>query len=146
MIVKEALRLYPPAWALPREPIMDTNIGDFSIRKGSFLVGVPYLIQRDSRYFTDPDCFKPERFADNAEKLLPRLVYIPFGAGPRFCIGNNFALVAMQLTLAAIHARFSLRLLSDQEVILDPLLTLRPRFGLHMTVRRRSSLKQDVYQ
>lgn len=133
MIIKEALRLYPPAWALPRENIADTTIDGYHIRKGALLLGVPYVIQRDPRYFEDPDQFLPERFADNAERHLPQHVYMPFGGGPRFCVGNTFALTAMQLALATIHQRFHLSLVADQAIVLDPLLTLRPRYGVHMT-------------
>jgi cytochrome P450 len=137
MIVKEALRLYPPAWALPREPVMDTCIHQYHIKKGSLLVGMPFVIQRDARYYDQPDQFMPERFADHAEKHLPRHAYLPFGAGPRFCVGSSFALLAMQLTLATIHSRYALRLVENQRVILDPLLTLRPRHGILMQVFRR---------
>jgi cytochrome P450 len=132
MVVKEALRLYPPAWALPREAIEDTEIGGYPIRRGSLLLGVPFLIQRDARYYDQPDAFLPERFADNAERHLPQHVYMPFGGGPRFCVGSTFALLAMQLTLATVYQRYDLQLITDQPVVLDPLLTLRPRYGVHM--------------
>ncbi len=134
MIVKEALRLYPPAWALPREALEDTEIGGYPVRKGSLLFGVPFIIQRDARYFEQPDQFRPERFANNAEKNLPRHVYLPFGAGPRFCVGNTFALLAMQLTLVTIYQHYCLELVPDQPIVLDPLLTLRPRHGIHMRI------------
>lgn len=136
MIVKEALRLYPPAWALPRETNQDTEIGGYPIRKGSLLFGVPFLIQRDARYFDRPEEFLPERFANNAEKHLPRHVYLPFGGGPRFCVGNTFALLAMQITLATIHQHFRLELMADPPILPDPLLTLRPQHGIHMRVER----------
>jgi cytochrome P450 len=135
MVVKEALRLYPPAWALPRETIEDTEIGGYTIRRGSLLLGVPFLIQRDSRYFDQPDKFMPERFADNAERHLPQHVYMPFGGGPRYCVGSTFALLAMQFTLATVYQHYDLQLVTDQPVILDPLLTLRPRYGVHMRIR-----------
>jgi cytochrome P450 len=108
------------------------------VKKGSLLFGVPFIIQRDARFFDDPDEFRPERWANNLEKQLPRHVYIPFGGGPRFCVGNTFALMAMQFTLATIHQRFCLQLVADQKIVLDPLLTLRPRYGLHMRVEMRS--------
>jgi cytochrome P450 len=135
MVVKEALRLYPPAWALPREAAEDTEIGGYSVRKGSLLLGVPFLIQRDPRYYQQPDMFIPERFANNAERRLPQHVYLPFGGGPRFCVGSTFALLAMQLTLAVVYQRFDLQLADDPPVTLDPLLTLRPRFGVHMHIK-----------
>jgi cytochrome P450 len=137
MIVKEALRLYPPAWALPRETIQDTIIAGYPVKKGSLLFGIPFLIQRDARYFDAPEQFHPERFKDNFEKQLPRHVYIPFGGGPRFCVGNTFALLAMQFTLATVHQRFRLSLVTDQKIVLDPLLTLRPRYGIHVRVEAR---------
>lgn len=143
MIVKEALRIYPPAWALPREATEAVEIGGYPIKKGSLLLAVPYTIHRDPRYYDDPARFMPERFADNGESRLPRHTYIPFGGGPRYCVGNNFALMAMQLTLATLHQRYRLRLVPDQQVALDPLLTLRPRYGLHMQIMRKTDSRAD---
>lgn len=134
MVVKEALRLYPPAWALPRETTEDTEIGGYPIHRGSLLLGVPFLIQRDSRYYDQPESFMPERFANNAERHLPQHVYLPFGGGPRYCVGSTFALLAMQLTLATVYQRYDLQLTADHPVVFDPLLTLRPRYGVHMRV------------
>lgn len=134
MVVKEALRLYPPAWALPRETTEDTEIGGYPIRRGSLLLGVPFLIQRDSRYYDQPESFMPERFANNAERHLPQHVYLPFGGGPRYCVGSTFALLAMQLTLATVYQRYDLQLAADHPVVFDPLLTLRPRYGVHMRI------------
>src|SRR5262249_53986080 len=96
-----------------------------------------YLIQRDERFFDAPEEFRPERFANDGEKRFPRMAYIPFGSGPRLCIGNAFALMAMQLTLAAVSQRFRLSLTADQKIAMDPLLTLRPRFGMRMRVTER---------
>src|SRR5690606_29685636 len=121
MVVKEALRLYPPAWALPRETTEDTEIGGYPIRRGSLLLGVPFLIQRDSRYYDQPESFMPERFANNAERHLPQHVYLPFGGGPRYCVGSTFALLAMQLTLATVYQRYDLQLAADHPVVFDPL-------------------------
>jgi len=144
MVVKEALRLYPPAWALPREPVEDVMLGGFKIRKGSLVAAIVYLIQRDGRFFDAPDEFKPERFANDGEKRFPRMAYIPFGSGPRLCIGNAFALMAMQLTLATIGQRLRLSLAPDQEVALDPLLTLRPRYGMRMKITEREPALTSV--
>ena len=137
MIVKEALRLYPPAWALPREAAEDTHLGGYRIKKGSLVLAAPFVTQRDPRYFEVPDLFNPERFTGDAEKRLPAHVYMPFGAGPRFCVGSTFALLSMQLTLATIHQCVDLKLVPDQQIILDPLLTLRPRYGIYMQVIMR---------
>ncbi|MAS34108.1 MAG: cytochrome P450 [Anaerolineaceae bacterium] len=146
MVVKEALRLYPPAWALPREPVEDTEIGGYHIEKGSVVLGIPYLIQRDARFFDNPDQFCPERFADNAERHFPRHVYLPFGSGPRYCVGNNFALLAMQLSLAIILQQRDFELLDNHPVVLDPLLTLRPRYGLHARVTALKAFHERVEQ
>jgi cytochrome P450 len=137
MIVKEALRLYPPAWALPREPVEDVMIGGYRIPKGSLVIGVPFTIQRDGRYYDDPDQFIPERFESDQEKKVPLYAYIPFGSGPRFCIGNTFALMTMQLILASVHQHYRFEPDGDEPVSTDPLLTLRPRHGMFMRIIRR---------
>ncbi len=138
LVVKEALRLYPPAWALPREPIEDIMIGGYRIPKGSLVIGVPYVIQRDARYYPEPNRFMPERFENERERNIPQYAYIPFGSGPRFCVGNTFALMAMQFILASVHRRFRFELTAGETVSTDPLLTLRPKHGMFMRVIARS--------
>jgi cytochrome P450 len=135
-VVKEALRLYPPAWALPRESQEDAEIGGYRIPRGSMAVAVPYVIHRDPRYYDAPEAFMPERFTPEFEEELPRFAYLPFGAGPRQCIGNTFALLAMQVTLATMCQSWRWRLAADQPVTLAPLLTLCSKYGMRMQAER----------
>lgn len=145
-VIKEALRLYPPAWALPREAAEPVTLGGYTIPKGSMIVAMPYLLHRDPRFYDDPEAFKPERFTPDFEKQLHRYAYLPFGAGPRQCIGNSFALLAMQITLATVCQHWRWRLVPGHPVELDPLLTLCSRYGMRMqaeSVRDRALLLAD---
>lgn len=91
MVVKESLRLYPPAYGVVREPIADCEIGGFRVPKGAPVAMFQWVVHRDPRYFDDPEEFIPERWENGFEKRLPRCAYFPFGAGPRRCIGGGFA-------------------------------------------------------
>lgn len=145
MVIKEALRLYPPAWTLNgREPLEDVVIDDYLIPKGCEVFISPYAVQRNPRYFEDPLRFDPERFNPEREKQIPRYAYFPFGGGPRVCIGNSFALMEAQLTLATMAQQISLTLMPDQGVATDPLVTMGPKHGLRMRVRTREALDQLV--
>jgi len=137
MVIKETLRLYPPSWIMGRQAIEDVKIGGYVIPKGSLVFVSPYLMQRDSRYFEDPEIFNPERFAENLEKRLPRGVYFPFGSGPRLCIGQSFAMMEARLILATIVQRFHCALASDQVISMDPIVTMRPHGGMPMTISAR---------
>ncbi len=112
-------------------------IGGYKIAKGSRIIVSPYLLQRDPRYFDEPENFQPERFADNLEKRLPRYVYFPFGAGPRVCIGQAFAMMEARLIVAAIVQRFRCSMPGNQSVKMDPVTVMRPRGGLPMTISAR---------
>jgi cytochrome P450 len=121
MVVKETLRLYPPAWMILREAIEDVTLGGYRINKRDILMIAPYAVQRDPRFYDDPDCFRPERFAPDEsqrplEKRLPKFTYFPFGGGPRICLGNGFAMLEMQLVIATIAQRYRLDLLSNQPI------------------------------
>jgi cytochrome P450 len=135
MVIKEGLRLYPPSWTIGRQAIEDVQIGDYMVPHGSLLFASPYIMQRDPRYFDQPDAFIPDRFAENLEKRLPRYVYFPFGAGPRVCIGQSFAMQESCLILATIAQRFRWTL--TQEVMMDPILTMRPQGGVSAMIAAR---------
>lgn len=140
MVIKEALRLYPPAWVLNgRSPLTDTEIGGYPIKKGSIVFISPYAMHRLPQHFADPETFRPERFAPELEKELPRYVYLPFGAGPRVCIGNAFAMMEAQLLLATIAQRFRFELIPGQDIVPNPLITLSPRDGLKMRLVTRTT-------
>ena len=133
-IVKESLRLYPPAWTTTREPQEDVVIGGYPIPKGSTIFLSQWVSHRDPRTFDQPERFVPERWADGFEKQLPKGAYFPFAMGPRICIGNTFALMEARLVLAAMAQRYRLELLPGQTIAPQPLITLRPRDGIRMRV------------
>lgn len=139
-VIKEALRLYPPAWGLGREAVTDCEIGGYRIRKGTQVLMIPWVVHRDSRWFSDPEAFQPERWAEDLEKRLPRCAYFPFGHGPRICLGQHFALLEAVLVLAIVAQRYRLTLLSDQPLELIPSITLRPRHGIKMMVHTRQAV------
>jgi cytochrome P450 len=136
MVLKETMRLYPPAYMVGRQAERDVPLGPYTLRKGATVVVNIYAMHRRADYFAAPDEFRPERFAAEREKLLPRGAYLPFGGGPRICIGNHFALMEGQLILAALAQRLRFEPLDDREVEPEPLVTLRPKGGLPMRVRR----------
>lgn len=139
MIVKESMRLYPPAYAIGREAIEDTEIGGFAVPKGTQVYAFQWVTQRDSRYFDEPNAFKPERWGDASVEQIPKYAYFPFGGGPRQCIGNYFAMMEIMLTLATIGQRFRFALDPAHEVELLPVLSLRPKNGIRVITQKRSA-------
>jgi cytochrome P450 len=141
-VFKEALRLYPPAYVFGREVAADVTIGDVALPKGAYTAICPYILHRRADAFPDPEAFRPERFSPENEAQLPRYAYLPFGGGPRVCIGNQFALMEGQLLLATLAQRVTLGLAPGQRVETEPLVTLRPKHGMRMAVRRQTSVPQ----
>ncbi len=138
-VFKETMRLYPPAAAILREALHDIEIDGYLIPKGYNVFLSPYTIQRNSLYFPDPEVFNPEHFTLEHEKLLPRYAYIPFGAGPRICIGNYFALMEGQLLIATLAQHTALTLIPGQTIEPDPAhnLALRPGGKVEAIVNKR---------
>ncbi len=140
MVLKESMRLRPPAWILNgRVAIEDVTIGGYTIPAGSMVFISPFVMHRLTQYFPNPERFEPERFTPEKEKEIPRYAYMPFGGGPRVCIGNAFAMMEAQLILATIAQRFRLTLVADQEIELSPQITLSPKNGLRMALQARHS-------
>lgn len=137
MVIKETMRLYPAAPGLSRAPNQDLQLRGYTIRKDAIMQLSMYAMHRSARYFENPDAFIPERFTPENEKQLPRYAYLPFGAGPRVCIGNSFAMMEARLILAAIVSRFNLALVPGQDVVAEQLMTLRPKDSIQMRVQRR---------
>jgi cytochrome P450 len=140
MVINEALRLYPPAWAIERAAIRSTRVGGRPVRRNQTFLMSPWTVQRDPRWFDRPLEFEPGRWADGLIRRLPRFAYFPFGGGPRQCIGNTFALTEATLLLATIGQQFRVRLVSGQDMKPAPNITLRPRSGLQMVVERRTQM------
>jgi cytochrome P450 len=139
-VVREAMRLYPPAWGIAREALADCEIGGYDVPKGTQLFLTQWLVHRDGRWFEDPEAFQPERWDNDLVKRLPRCAYFPFGDGPRICVGNHFAIMEAVLILATIARRYRLSVEPGQTLELLPSITLRPKHGLRMRVRRSEVL------
>jgi cytochrome P450 len=137
MVVEEAMRLYPPAHTIGRQPIAADEILGHRIPAGAEVLIMPWLIHRKPSLWENPDRFDPERFAPERAAARPRFAYIPFGAGPRICIGAAFAMTEAILILATIAQRYRLHLKPDHPVEPQGLITLRPRYGMQMILERR---------
>lgn len=133
-VIKESMRLMPPAWAIQREATEDVVVGGFLIPKGSDVVISQYATHRDARFFPDPVRFQPERWTADFAKSLPKYAYFPFGGGARLCIGNQFAMMEAVLMLAMVYQRFELELAQNQRIEPQPSITMRPKHGLKMRV------------
>ncbi len=139
MVVDEAMRIFPPVWAVGRAAIDDDEIMGYRIPKGSNLMLSQYYAHRHPQFWENPERFDPERFSPARAAGRPRYAFFPFGGGPRMCIGNIFALTEAQLVLASVAQRYRLRLVPGHRVELHPLVTLRPRYGVKVTLERRGN-------
>jgi cytochrome P450 len=137
-VVSEALRLYPPAWAIGREVAEPFELRGVLFPKRAQLYFSQWVVHRDARYFDEPDAFRPERWADGLAKRLPRFAYFPFGGGPRACIGSAFATMEAALLLATFAQRFRFALAPGHRVTPRASITLRPRYGMRMKLASRS--------
>jgi cytochrome P450 len=144
MVIDEAMRLYPPAWGFSRQAMNDDRLGGYRLPKGWLAFIVPYVLHRLPEYWENPDAFDPERFAPERSADRPKFVYVPFGAGPRQCIGNQFALIEAQLIVATLAQSFRLHLVPNHPVEAWPLITLRPRYGMPMNIERRARTARAV--
>jgi cytochrome P450 len=137
-VVKEALRLYPPAPVIPRRAALDATLGPYEIPRGSEVVLWSYLVHRDPRYYPQPERFLPERFTPEAEATRPKGSYLPFGAGQRACIGQAFAMIETQLVLATLAAQLRFEHAGRGALRLRAGVTISPRGGMPMRVYARS--------
>ena len=136
-ILTESMRLYPPVWVFPRRPLQDYEIGGFTAPAGSYFQLSPYVTQRDSRYFPEPEKFDPDRWSSPEAVSRNKFTYFPFAGGMHRCIGEGFAIAEGVLVLATIAQRWRLRLARGQSVEPEAVITLRPRGGLPMTIEAR---------
>ncbi len=134
MVIEETLRLYPPAWGVTRMAINDDEIGGYRLPARSVVGFSMYSMHRHPDYWENPEQFDPERFTPERSANRPRYAYFPFGGGPRQCIGNSFAMTEAQLILATVAQRFRLELVPGFRVEPQALVTLRPRYGMTMTM------------
>jgi cytochrome P450 len=136
-VLSESIRLRPPAWAIGRRAIRDVRIGEVDVPAGAIVVVSPWLLHHDARWWPEPDAFRPERWTTEAMGKRPRSAFVPFGGGPRMCVGEPFAWMEGILLLATIARGWRLRLVPGHPVQARAVVTLRPRNGLPMVAERR---------
>lgn len=135
-VYKEAMRLYPGGFTIGREAIRDVPVGDYVIPAGAWVMISPYSVHRNPAIFPEPERFDPNRFTPENERALPQAAYIPFGIGPRACIGGQFALMEGQIIVSTFAERVRLINVTPGEVGISPLVTLRPSRKIEMRVER----------
>lgn len=138
-VVKESLRVYPPVWTMARLASGDVEVGGVRLRAGQQAILPQWVVQRDARWFPEPEVFRPERFLGEAHKELPRFAYYPFGGGPRVCIGQHFAMMELVLVVARLSQSFVLETVDPEAPALHPVITLRPTGAVRLRVRRRTA-------
>jgi cytochrome P450 len=134
LVLMESQRLYPPAWAIGRKAIRDFEVGGYRMRAGTNVVISQWVMHRDPRFYPDPERFDPDRWRQSS---LPKFAYLPFGAGPRVCVGASLALTESALVLATLMQHYRFSLASSDPVKAFPSVTLRPRHGLRLRVEKR---------
>jgi len=136
-VVRESLRLYPPAYLVGRQALSPLELGGYTVPADAQLLMSPYVMQRQAHLFPEPERFLPERWLTPPATPLPRFAYFPFGGGPRVCIGNHFAMMEAALVLATIVQQLELTVVPGFRLELEPVVTLRPAHGIRVLVRRR---------
>jgi cytochrome P450 len=136
-VIKETMRMYPPAYIMFRRATDDAVLGGYKIPEGTVLTLPQFRIHHDERFYDDPETFDPDRWTDAMEAELPEYAYFPFGGGPRHCIGMRFAMLELQLVVATLAQRFDLDLLSDPDPEFTPGATLQPENDVRVRVTKR---------
>jgi cytochrome P450 len=135
-VVTEAMRLYPPAWLIGRRAIEAYPIAGYLAPPRAIFIMSQWVMHRDSRFFAEPERFDPDRWTPAFKSSLPKFAYFPFGGGPRQCIGESFAWMELVLVVATIAQRWRLRLVPGHQVVPQPLVTLRTKYGMRMIAER----------
>jgi cytochrome P450 len=136
-VFAEALRLYPPAWAIGRKAIADYTIGEFVLPAESIVLTSPFVVHRDSRWFPEPEKFDPTRWQNDDAEKRPKFSYFPFGGGTRVCIGERFAWAEGVLVLATLAQKWRFRGVPDHPAVAQAVITLRPKYGIKMRAELR---------
>ncbi len=140
MVLAESMRLYPPAWAMGRQALKDFQLGDYFLPAKTTLLMSQFITHRDPRFFPDPLRFNPERFTPEAKARRTKFSYFPFGAGFRQCIGESFAWMEGVLMLATLAQKWKMTLVPGHKVEPEPLITLRPKYGMRMQIEARPQI------
>jgi len=136
-VVRESMRLYPPAWTMARLADQPMVVAGVALEPGDQAITCQWVVQRDPRWFREPDVFRPQRWLTDECKSVPRFAYFPFGGGPRVCIGQHFALLEMLVVVARMSQSFTFELENKSPPKLMPVITLRPKGKVMLRVRRR---------
>jgi cytochrome P450 len=138
-VLRESMRLYPPVWVIGRRALQPFRLGEYELPANTNVLISQVILHRDARYFPEPERFDPDRWraSDPRSASVPRFVYLPFGAGPRVCVGAGFGMMEAVLLLATIAQRFRIRIADGQNVKMQPTVTLRPANGIRVTLQRR---------
>jgi cytochrome P450 len=136
-VISESMRIFPPVAAIARKAHEDTEIGPYSIPAGSEVVAWLYFTHRDPAVYPNPSKFMPERFSKEARAKLPKMAYLPFGGGPRLCVGHAFAMLEARLILATLVQTFDFSLVPGHKVTPKLQITVAPKYGMQMKLRAR---------
>ena len=140
-VIQEGLRLYPPFWIVDRMAMKDDQVGELAIPQGSTVIVYVYGAHHAREHWPDPEAFDPERFVKGNEKLRTPFTYLPFGAGPRGCIGTNYAMLQILMILSVILRKYDLHLVPGQTIEAQPVVILRPKFGIRMSFTETSATR-----
>ncbi len=138
MVIKETMRQQPTVATFPRVITEDVELGGYLLKAGSFILISPYVLHHDARHWADPNRYDPERFSEKNERRIPKYAYLPFGGGPRICIGNHFALMEAHILLALMVRRYQLHLSPNAKIEPKYHVTVSPKHGLPMRLQRRA--------
>lgn len=136
-VLSESMRVCPPVWAIDRRAIRAVNLRGIPIPEGARVLMSQYIVQRDERFYADPERFDPDRWTPEAQAARPKFAYFPFGGGPRLCVGEPFAWTESILLLATLSQSWEARIAPDARIEFQPAVTLRPRYGVKMTLHKR---------
>jgi cytochrome P450 len=143
-VIQEALRLYPPFWMIDREAVSDDSVGDVVIPRGSTVIVYVYGAHHAPRYWQNPETFDPERFAKEEIKLRTPFTFLPFGGGPRVCIGQHYAMLQILMILSHLIRRYDFELVPDQMIEPRPMVILRPKHGIRMTFTNATAPRPSI--
>jgi cytochrome P450 len=143
-VIQEALRLYPPFWMIDREAVADDQIGDIAIPRGSMVIVYVYGAHHAPRYWQNPENFDTERFTKANDKLRTPFTYLPFGGGPRGCIGGNYAMLQILMILSDLLRKYDFQLVAGQMIEARPMVILRPKHGIRMTFTKTIAPAQCI--
>ena len=142
-VIQEGLRLYPPFWMIDRMAVADDRVGEIDIPRGSMVIVYVYGAHHAPRYWESPESFDPERFTKANEKSRKPFTHLPFGGGPRGCIGGNYAMLQMLMILSGLLRKYDFQLAPGQTIEERPMVILRPKHGIRMTFTDSSALRES---